>query len=128
MKTLEEVVKHMYNEMVSADNAAFDLMGKVVFNNATPEEEKEFNHLSEKAMTIEDLLLNIIDKDKMTELLESGMKKDNIHTYTDCFLFTKDADVRDDGTFMGWIGKLDLYTKSHEMTADEFWNLYKNYL
>ena len=41
MKTLEEVVKYMYNEMVAADNAAFDLMGKVVFNNATPEEEKE---------------------------------------------------------------------------------------
>lgn len=128
MKTLEEVVKHMYNEMVSADNTAFDLMGKVVFNNATPEEEKEFNHLSERAMTIEDILLNIIDKDKKKQLLEDGMKKPEIHTYTDCFLFTKDADVRDDGSFMGWIGNLDLYTHSHEWTADEFWERFEKYL
>lgn len=128
MKTLEEVVKYMYNEMVAADNEAFEMMGKVVFGEATPEEDKRFTHLSERAMAIEDLLLNIIDKDKKRQLLEDGMKKDNIHTYTDCFLFTKDADVRDDGSFMGWIGNLDLYTHSHEWTADEFWNLYKNYL
>lgn len=128
MKTLEEVVKYMYTEMVAADNEAFEMMGKVVFGKATPEEDKRFTHLSERAMTIEDTLLSIIDKDKMEDLLISGMKKDNIHTYTDCFLFEKDADVKDDGTFTGWIGKLCLYTKSHEMTADEFWNLYKNYL
>lgn len=128
MKEIEEVVKYMYNEMVAADKEAFELMGKVAFGESTPEEDKRYTHLSEQAMTMEDILLAIIDKDKMKELLESGMKKPDIHTYTDCFLFTKEADVRDDGSFMGWIGKLDLYTHSHEWTADEFWNLYKKYL
>ena len=128
MKTLEEVVKYMYNEMVNADKEAWELMGKVAFGESSPEEDKRFTHLSERAMTFEDTLLSMIDRDKMTELLESGIKKPEIHTYTDCFLFEKSADVRDDGTFTGWVGKLYLYTKSHEMTADEFWNLYKNYL
>lgn len=128
MKTLEEVVKYMYTEIVAADKEALELMGKVIFGKATPEEDKRFTHLSERAMAIEDILLSIIDKDKKKELLESGMKKDDIHTYTDCFLFTKDADVRDDGTFMGWIGKLDLYTHSHEWTADEFWERFEKYL
>lgn len=128
MKTVEDFVKYMYNEMVTADKKAWELMGKVVFGEATPEEEKQYTHLSERAMTIEDLLLSMIDIDKMTELLESGMKKPEVHTYTDCFLFEKSADVTDDGVFTGWVGKLYLYTHSHEWTADEFWNLYKNYL
>ena len=128
MKTLEEVVKYMYNEMVSADNKAFGMMGKVVLGDPTTEEEKEYTHLSERAMTIEDILLAIIDKDKKKELLEAGIKKPDIHTYTDCFLFEKRADISEDGVFTGWIGNLYLYTKSHEMTPDELWNLYKNYL
>lgn len=128
MKTVEDFVKYMYTEMVAADKKAWELMGKVAFNEATEEEDKEFTHLSERAMTIEDLLLSMIDRDKMTELLETGMKKPEVHTYTDCFLFQKSADVTDDGLFKGWVGKLYLYTKSHEMPADEFWNLYKEYL
>lgn len=128
MKEIEEVVKYMYNEMVIADKEAWEMMGKVINSTSTPEEDKHFTHLSERAMTIEDILLAIIDRDKKKELLISGMKKPDVHTYTDCFLFEKSADVKDDGTFTGWIGKLHLYTKSHEMTADEFWNLYKNYL
>ena len=95
MKTLEEVVKYMYTEMVAADNEAFEMMGKVVFGKATPEEDKLFTHLSERAMTFEDTLLSMINRDKMTELLESGMKKPDVHTYTDCFLFTKEADITD---------------------------------
>ena len=128
MKTIEEIVKYMYNEMVAADKEAWEIMGKVVFGKATPEEDNRYTHLSERAMTMEDILLSMIDKVKMEELLDSGMKKPEVHTYTDCFLFEKSADVRDDGTFTGWIGKLYLYTRSHEMNDEEFWNLYKNYL
>ena len=128
MKTLEEAVKYMYTEMVSADKEAFKMMGKVVFGEATPEEEKEFTHLSERAMTIEDILLAMVNKDKKKELLETGIKNPDIHVYTDCFIFEKHANIYEDGCFGGWQGKLHLYTKSHEMTADEFWNLYKNYL
>ena len=123
MKTL---VKKMYSEMVDADNKAFAIMGKAIGGN-DKDIELEFDRLSTKAVTIENLLLSRVNEDKKERLLNTAKSSKEINTYIDCFLIYKEAVTNDEG-FQGWSHKICLFTKSHNMTADEFWNIYKNYL
>ena len=122
---MEKLVKHMYLEILNADKKAFDIMGKVISGTASEQENKEFNDLSVKAITIENLLLEqeVIDK-----IMNS---KDSLNLYEGCIGVQKNAIVDDNG-FQGWDSKVYLYrfnsdTKA-DMTPDEFWNVYKKYI
>ena len=129
---MENLVKKMYSEMTNADKKAFDIMGKVISGAASEEENREFNDLSVKAITIENLLLDMIDKDKKQEVVDKMMnRKDSLNSHEGCIGIQRKAIVNDDG-FQGWDSKIYLYrfnsdTKA-DMTPDEFWNVYKNYL
>ena len=122
----------MYFEMLDADTQAFDIMGKVISGAASEQENKEFNDLSVKAITIENLLLDMIDKDKKQEVVDKIMNsKDSLNLHEGCIGVQKKAIVNDDG-FQGWDSKVYLYrfnsdTKA-DMTPDKFWNVYKEYL
>lgn len=129
---MEKLVKHMYFEMLDADTQAFDIMGKVISGAASEQENKEFNDLSVKAITIENLLLDMIDKDKKQEVVDKIMNsKDSLNLHEGCIGVQKKAIVNNDG-FQGWDSKVYLYrfnsdTKA-DMTPNEFWNVYKEYL
>lgn len=129
---MKKLVKHMYSEMLDADTQAFDIMGKVISGTASEQENKEFNDLSVKAITIENLLLEMIDKDKKQEVVDKMMNsKDSLHLHEGCIGVQKKAIVNDDG-FQGWDSKVYLYrfnsdTKA-DMTPDEFWNVYQKYI
>ena len=123
---MKKLVKKMYSEMVDADKKAFTIMGKAIFDN-DKDAELEFDRLSTKAITIENLLLSRVSEDKKELLLNTAKSSKELHTYIDCFLIYKEAITNDEG-FLGWSHKISLFTKSHNMTADEFWNMYKNYL
>ena len=129
---MEKLVKHMYSEMSNADKKAFDIMGKVISSTGSEQENKEFNDLSVKAITIENLLLDMIDKDKKQEVIDKIMNnKDSLNSHEGCIGVQKRAIVNND-EFQGWDSKIYLYrfnsdTKA-DMTPDEFWNVYKNYL
>ena len=129
---MEKLVKHMYFEMLDADTQAFDIMGKVISGAASEQENKEFNDLSVKAITIENLLLDMIDKDKKQEVIDKIMNsKDSLNLHEGCIGVQKKAIVNNDG-FQGWDSKVYLYrfnsdTKA-DMTPDKFWNVYKEYL
>lgn len=128
MKTLEKIVKKIYSEMINADKEAWNIMGEAIFGD-NKDIELKFDRLSTKAVTLENLLLNFVDQDKTKELLNKANDSKEINNYYDCFMICKNADVDEKGNkFKGWNLSLHLYTKSHEMTADEFWNIYKNYL
>lgn len=130
---MENLVKHMYSEMLDADTQAFDIMGVVMCdNNASESTIKEFNDLSVKAITIENLLLDMIDKDKKQEVVERIMNsKDSLNLHEGCIGVQKRAIVNNDG-FQGWDSKVYLYRFNSEtmtdMTPEEFWNIYKEYL
>lgn len=118
----------MYSEMVNADKKAFAIMGKAIFGN-DKDVELEFDRLSTKAITIENLLLSRVNQDKVKELLDKARNSKNINDYYDCFMICKNADVDEkENEFKGWNLSLHLYTKSHEMSADEFWDIYKKYI
>lgn len=129
---MEKLVKHMYSEMLDADTQAFDIMGKVISGAASEQENKEFNDLSVKAITIENLLLDMIDKDKKQKVVDKIMNsKDSLNLHEGCIGVQKKAIVNNDG-FQGWDSKVYLYrfnsdTKA-DMTPNEFWNVYKEYL
>lgn len=129
---MEKLVKHMYSEMLNADKKAFDIMGKVISGAASEEENKEFNDLSVKAITIENLLLDMIDKDKKQEVIEKIMNnKDSLNSYEGCIGIQRKAIVNDDG-FQGWDSQVYLYRFNSntmtDMTPEEFWDIYKEYL
>ncbi len=130
---MEKLVKHMYSEMLNADKKAFDIMGVVICdNNASESTIKEYNDLSVKAITIENLLLDIIDKDKKQEVVDKMMnRKDSLNSYEGCIGIQRKAIVNDDG-FQGWDSEVYLYRFNSEtmtdMTPNEFWDIYKEYL
>lgn len=129
---MEKLVKHMYSEMLDADTQAFDIMGKVISGAASEQENKEFNDLSVKAITIENLLLDMIDKDKKQEVVDKIMNsKDSLNLHEGCIGVQKKAIVNNDG-FQGWDSKVYLYRFNSntkvDMTPDEFWNVYKEFL
>jgi uncharacterized protein (DUF1919 family) len=107
-------------------------MGKVISGAASEEENKEFNDLSVKAITIENLLLDMIDKDKKQEVVDKIMNnKDFLNLHEGCIGVQRKAIVNDDG-FQGWDSKIYLYRFNRDtvtdMTPEEFWNVYKEYL
>ena len=130
---MEKLVKHMYSEMLDADTQAFDIMGVVMCdNNASESTIKEFNDLSVKAITIENLLLDMIDKDKKQEVVERIMNsKDSLNFHEGCIGVQKRAIVNNNG-FQGWDSKVYLYRFNSktmtDMTPEEFWNIYKEYV
>ena len=129
---MEKLVKHMYSEMLDADTQAFDMMGKVISGTASEEENKEFNELSVKAITIENLLLDRISEDKKQEIVNKAKNsKDSLNFHEGCIGVQKRAIVNNDG-FQGWDSKVYLYRFNSEtmtdMTPEEFWNIYKEYL
>lgn len=129
---MEKLVKHMYFEMLDADTQAFDIMGKVISGAASEQENKEFNDLSVKAITIENLLLDMIDKDKKQKVVDKIMSsKDSLNLHEGCIGVQKKAIVNNDG-FQGWDSKVYLYRFNSntkvDMTPDEFWNVYKEFL
>ena len=129
---MENLVKHMYSEMLDADTQAFDIMGKVISGAASEEENKEFNDLSVKAITIENLLLDMIDKDKKQEVVERIMSsKDSLHLHEGCIGVQRKAIVNND-EFQGWDSEVYLYRFNRDtmtdMTPEEFWNIYKEYV
>lgn len=129
---MEKLVKHMYSEMLDADTQAFDIMGKVISGAASEEENKEFNDLSVKAITIENLLLDMIDKDKKQEVVDKIMNsKDFLNLHEGCIGIQIKAIVNND-EFQGWDSKIYLYrfnsNTMKDMTSEEFWNIYKEYL
>lgn len=130
---MEKLVKHMYSEMLNADKKAFDIMGVVMCDNNAPESTiKEFNDLSAKAITIENLLLDMIDKDKKQEVIEKIMNnKDSLNSHEGCIGIQRKAIVNDDG-FQGWDSQVYLYRFNSntmtDMTPNEFWDIYKEYL
>ena len=129
---MEKLVKHMYSEMLDADIQAFDIMGKVISGAASEEENKEFNDLSVKAITIENLLLDMINKDKKQEVVDKIMdSKDSLNLHEGCIGVHKRAIVNNDG-FQGWDSKVYLYRFNSKTmtdnTPDEFWNIYKEYV
>lgn len=123
---MKKLVQLMYSEMVNADKKAFAIMGKAIFGN-DKDVELEFDRLSTKAITIENLLLSRVNQDKVKELLDKARNSKNINDYYDCFMICKNADADENG-FKDWNLSLHLYTKSHEMSADEFWDIYKKYI
>ena len=130
---MEKLVKHMYSEMLNADKKAFDIMGVVICdNNASESTIKEYNDLSVKAITIENLLLDIIDKDKKQEVVDKIMNnRDSLNSHEGCIGIQRKAIVNDDG-FQGWDSQIYLYrfnsNTMKDMTPNEFWNIYKEYL
>lgn len=129
---MEKLVKHMYSEMLDADKKAFDIIGKVISGTASEQENKEFNDLSIKAITIENLLLDMIDKDKKQEVIEKIMNsKDSLNLHEGCIGVQKKAIVNDN-KFQGWNSEVYLYRFNSKTmtdnTSDEFWNIYKKYL
>jgi len=130
---MEKLVKHMYSEMLDADKRAFDIMGVVMCDtNASESTIKEFNDLSVKAITIENLLLDMIDKDKKQEVVDKIMNsKDSLHLHEGCIGIQKEAIVNDD-EFQGWDSKVYLYRFNSntmtDMTPEEFWNIYKEFI
>lgn len=129
---MEKLVKHMYSEMLNADKKAFDIMGKVISGTGSEQENKEFNDLSVKAITIENLLLDMIDKDKKQEVVDKMMnRKDSLNSHKGCIGIQRKAIVNDDG-FQGWDSKIYLYRFNSntmtDMTPNEFWDIYKEYL
>ena len=129
---MEKLVKHMYSEMLNADKKAFDIMGKVISSTGSEQENKEFNDLSVKAITIENLLLDIIDKDKKQDVVDKIMNsKDFLNSHEGCIGVQRKAIVNDDG-FQGWDSEVYLYRFNSEtmtdMTPEEFWDIYKEYL
>lgn len=129
---MEKLVKHMYSEMLNADKKAFDIMGVVICdNNASESTIKEYNDLSVKAITIENLLLDIIDKDKKQEVIDKIMNEDSLNSHEGCIGVQRKAIVNDDG-FQGWDSEVYLYRFNSEtmtdMTPEEFWDIYKEYL
>lgn len=129
---MEKLIKHMYSEMLDADKKAFNIMGKVISGAASEEENKEFNDLSVKAITIENLLLDMIDKDKKQEVVDKIMNsKDFLNSHEGCIGVQRKAIVNDDG-FQGWDSQIYLYRFNSntmtDMTPEEFWNTYKEWL
>lgn len=128
---MEKLVKHMYSEMLDADTQAFDIMGKVISGTGSEEENKEFNDLSVKAITIENLLLDMIDKDKKQEVVDKINSEGFLNLHEGCIGVDKRAIVNDDG-FQGWNSIVYLYRFNRDtmtdMTPEEFWNIYKEYL
>lgn len=122
----------MYSEMLDADKKAFDIMGIVISGTASEQENKEFNDLSVKAITIENLLLDMIDKDKKQEVVEKIMNsKDSLNLHEGCIGVQKRAIVNND-EFQGWDSEVYLYRFNSKTmtdnTPDEFWNIYKKYV
>ena len=129
---MENLVKHMYSEMLDADTQAFDIMGKVISGTGSEQENKEFNELSVKAITIENLLLDRISEDKKQEVVDKIINsKDSLNLHEGCIGVQKRAIVNNDG-FQGWDSKVYLYRFNSDtmtdMTPEEFWNIYKEYL
>ena len=128
---MEKLVKHMYSEMLNADKKAFDIMGKVISGTASEQENKEFNDLSVKAITIENLLLDMIDKDKKQKVVDKIMDKGFLNLYEGCIGIQRKAIVNNDG-FQGWDSQIYLYrfnsNTMKDMTPNEFWDIYKEYL
>lgn len=128
---MEKLVKHMYSEMLDADTQAFDIMGKVISGAASEEENKEFNDLSVKAITIENLLLDMIDKDKKQEVVEKINSEGFLNLHEGCIGVDKRAIVNNN-EFQGWDSKVYLYRFNSKTmtdnTPEEFWNIYKEYL
>ena len=129
---MEKLVKHIYSEMLDADTQAFDIMGKVISGTASEQENKEFNDLSVKAITIENLLLDMIDKSKKQEVVDKIMNsKDPLYLHEGCIGVERKAIVNNTG-FQGWDSKVYLYRFNSktmtDMTPEEFWNIYKEYL
>ena len=128
---MEKLVKHMYSEMLDADTQAFDIMGKVISGTGSEEENKEFNDLSVKAITIENLLLDMIDKDKKQEVVDKINSEGFLNLHEGCIGVEKKAIVNNDG-FQGWDSKVYLYRFNSKTmtdnTPDEFWNIYKEYV
>lgn len=129
---MEKLVKHMYSEMLDADTQAFDIMGKVISGTTSEEENKEFNNLSVKAITIENLLLDMIDKDKKQEVVDKIMNsKDSLNLHEGCIGVQKKAIVNNT-EFQGWDSEVYLYRFNSDtmtdMTPEEFWNIYKEWL
>lgn len=129
---MEKLVKHMYSEMLDADIQAFDIMGKVISGAASEQENKEFNDLSVKAITIENLLLDRISEDKKQEAVDRARNlKDSLNFHEGCIGVQKKAIVNNDG-FQGWDSKVYLYRFNRDtmtdMTPEEFWNIYKEYV
>ena len=129
---MEKLIKYMYSEMLDADKKAFDIMGKVISGTASEEENKEFNDLSVKAITIENLLLDMIDKDKKQEVVDKIMNsKDFLNLHEGCIGVQKKAIVNN-YEFQGWDSQVYLYrfncNTMTDMTSEEFWNIYKEWL
>ena len=130
---MEKLVKHMYSEMLNADKKAFDIMGVVICDNNAPESTiKEYNDLSVKAITIENLLLDRISEDKKQEVIDKIMNsKDSLNSHEGCIGIQRKAIVNDDG-FQGWDSQIYLYrfnsNTMKDMTPNEFWDIYKEYL
>lgn len=129
---MEKLIKHMYSEMLDADKKAFDIMGKVISGAASEEENKKFNDLSVKAITIENLLLDMIDKDKKQEVVDKIMNsKDFLNSHEGCIGIQRKAIVNND-EFQGWDSQIYLYRFNRntmtDMTPEEFWNIYKEWL
>ena len=126
---MKKLIKHMYSEMLDADTQAFDIMGKVISGATSEEENKEFNDLSVKAITIENLLLDMIDKDKKQEVVDKA--KNSLNFHEGCIGVDKRAIVNND-EFQGWDSQIYLYRfNSNTMTdntPEEFWNIYKEYV
>ena len=128
---MEKLVKHMYSEMLNADKKAFDIMGKVISGTSSEQENKEFNDLSVKAITIENLLLDMIDKDKKQEVVDKINSEGFLNLHEGCIGVDKRAIVNNN-EFQGWDSKVYLYRFNcdtmTDMTPEEFWNIYKEYL
>lgn len=129
---MEKLVKHIYSEMLNADKKAFDIMGKVISSTGSEQENKEYNDLSVKAITIENLLLDMIDKDKKQEVVDKIMNnRDSLNLHEGCIGIQRKAIVNDDG-FQGWDSQIYLYrfnsNTMKDMTPNEFWDIYKEYL
>lgn len=127
MNHTERLVKRIYTEMVKADKMAFSIMGKII-NGPTEQEELEFDRLSTRAVTLENLLLDSINSVRKQELLDNAKNSKDINAIFDCFMVTREAGINENGEFLDWNFSLHLFTKSHEMSEDEFWHLYEKYL
>lgn len=129
---MEKLVKHMYSEILDADKKAFDIMGVVMCNDASESTIKEFNELSVKAITIENLLLNRISEDKKQEVIDKAINsKECLNFHEGCIGVQKRAIVNNDG-FQGWDSEVYLYRFNSKTmtdnTPEEFWNIYKEYV
>ena len=129
---MEKLVKHMYSEMLDADKKVFDIIGKIISGKASKKENKKFNDLSVKAITIENLLLDMIDKDKKQEVVDKiTNSKDFLYLHEGCIGVQRKAIVNNN-EFQGWDSKIYLYRFNSDtmtdMTPEEFWNTYKEYV